>query len=389
MLSMKRCSWFTIFWCLVTSLLILDCLFVFTGSAQAQEVSVGINVPELKNPKDPRVDQENATLADLKAAGVRVIRSGIAPDDKGVDYVKRIYANGIKLDWVIALRYRAEAPKRPWLPKEFPTMWSGPPLSYADPDQFRTYFQTFLDKFEAAGIALAAFELGNELNMSAFNPEFPLPGEGKIFGVEDLKRDPEAQQIAKGYLQYLKLLGTLKDVRDHSKLNQHTPILTAGFGAYEADQFPPPAKPGTQADMVSINATLDFMRQNGLDKLVDGYAVHVYPWANGPGQPAAAEGRRNRLAKYVLAECRPAGSPEGRPCWVTEWGFKNTDTSCPVHESNQVALIQEMRNTFHEYAQQKKLAGLFYYAWIDTRENFGVYHCGSLTQSGRLAVAPM
>jgi hypothetical protein len=243
-----------------------------------------------------------------------------------------------------------------------------PSFFFADPVQFRAYTQALLNKLEAMGIQLAGFELGNELNMAAFNPEFPLPGEGKQFGLSDLYHDPEAHQIAKGYLQYLKVLAVLKEIRDHSKLNQHTPILTAGFGAYEA----PEGSLGKEAtaDLVSANATIEFLlRANGLDKLVDAYAVHVYPWANGPGQPAAAAGRQNRLAKYVLAGCRPPGSPDGKPCWITEWGFKNTDTSYPPHETDQVSLIEEMRDNFRPYIQQRRLTGLFYYAWIDTREN--------------------
>jgi len=269
-------------------------------------------------------------------------------------------------------------------------MWSGPSLSQADPDLSRRYFQELVDKLEGMGIQLAAFELGNELNMAAFNGEFPLPGEGKVFGLDDLRHDPEAQQIGKGYLQYLKVLSVLKNVRDHSNLNQHTPILTAGFGAFEAPEGPVfGAKPGTGADMVSVNATIEFMRANGLDELVDGYAVHVYPWANDPGQAAATLGRKTRLANYVLAECRPEGSKSGKPCWITEWGFKNTDTSCPLHEKPQVTLIEEMKNIFREYAGQGKLKGLFYYAWIDSRGNYGLFRCGSLTQSGRLAIAPL
>jgi hypothetical protein len=353
-------------------------------SARADGVTVGVNVV---HPQNMSVEQQNAMLRDLKAAGVHVIRTGIATDDKSLDFVQRVYAQDIKIEWIVGLQYRPDAPMRPWRPKEFPGMWAGPPLSSADPDRFRAYFQPLVDKLESMGITLSGLELGNELNMAAFNPEFPLPDQGKQFGLDDLHHDPEAQQIAKGYLQYLKVLSVLKDIRDHSKLNQYTPILTAGFGAYEAPEGS--FGKGSTPDMLSVNATLDFMRANGLDKLVDAYAVHVYPWANAPGEPAAAAGRRSRLAKYVLSECRPAGSPGGKPCWVTEWGFKNNDTSCPVHETDQVTLIEEMRNDFSQYAEQGSLAGLLYYAWVDTAENFGVFRCGALTQSGRLAVAPM
>jgi hypothetical protein len=72
-------------------------------------------------------------------------------------------------------------------------------------------------------------ELGNEINWAAFNAEFPLPGEGKILSLADLSHDPEGRQIAKGFLQYLKILAVLKEVRDHSRLNRNTPIITAGM----------------------------------------------------------------------------------------------------------------------------------------------------------------
>jgi hypothetical protein len=127
---------------------------------------------------------------------------------------------------------------------------------------------------EEQGIVLAAFELGNEINWTAFNAEFPLPGEGNgVLSLDDLYHDTEGKEIAKGYLQYLKILAVVKDIRDHSKLNQHTPVITAGLiDAEEGD-----IKAGSKVDAASFSATLDFMRANGLDKIVDGYGIHIYP----------------------------------------------------------------------------------------------------------------
>jgi hypothetical protein len=61
--------------------------------------------------------------------------------------------------------------------------------------------------------------------MAGNNADFRLPGEGRVLGLSDLYHDTEGQQVAKGYLQYLKELTALKQVRDHSRLNQHTPLL--------------------------------------------------------------------------------------------------------------------------------------------------------------------
>jgi hypothetical protein len=268
----------------------------------AQDVVVGVNA----SMGSQSVQQQNTILAELHTAGVHVIRTGITPDDKGIDFASRAQAQGIRILWLVQLQYRSGAPSRPW-PNAF-NVWGGPPLSAADPDQFRKYFEPLVAKLEAAGVTLAGFELGNEINSPMFNADFSLPAESpsrsREFNLNDLSHDPEAQQVAKGYLQYLKLLAVIKDVRSHSKLNQHVPIISAGLVFNEA----PDAPRTSRLDAVNASATLDFMRAHGLDDLVDAYGVHTYPWMNDPGSPAAAMGRRERLQKYVLEECRPKGS---------------------------------------------------------------------------------
>lgn len=353
-----------------------------SAHAQAQAPMVGVNaaIGSLS------VAQQNAILAQLRTAGVRYIRTGITPDDKGVDLARRAQAQGIRILWLVQLQYRPGAPSRPW-PNAF-GVWGGPPLSAVDPDQFRRYFEAFLARLDGAGVTLAGFELGNEINSPMFNADFSLPAEipdqSREFSLQDLSHDPEAQQVAKGYLQYLKLLTVMKDVRSRSKLNQHAAIISAGLVFDEAPQAPRKAR----LDAVSAAATLDFMRAHGLDDLVDAYGVHTYPWIDKPGDSAAAAGRRDRLQKYVLAECRPQGEGGGKPCWITEWGVPNHDTSCPTDEKNQITLVNETRSNFRPYIAQRRVLGLFYYAWLDSREGFAVYRCDHLTETGRLALAP-
>ena len=350
--------------------------------AQTADVLVGVNA----SVGSLSVDQQNAILAQLHGANVHFIRSGITPDEKGIDFARRAQAQGIQIEWLVQLQYKPGAPNRPW-PNAF-GVWGGPPLSAADPDQFRNYFEPLLEKLDAAGVRLAGFELGNEINSAMFNADFSLPAENPIrsreFTLEDLSHDPEAQQVAKGYLQYLKLLKVIRDVRARSKLNQHAPIVSAGLVFNEAPDAPRTAR----LDAVGAFATLEFMRANGLDELVDFYGVHTYPWTNDPGNPTAAAGRRDRLQKYVLAECRPQGSRDGKPCWITEWGVPDHDTSCPPRETNQITLVNETRTNFRPYVAGRRVLGLFYYAWLDSREGFAVYRCDHLTNTGRLALTP-
>jgi hypothetical protein len=357
--------------CLLVLVAVMIALAI-TGRAHAADAVVGVNVID---PYKLSLGEQNAMLQEMKHAGVRVVRASIILNDDGVALAQRLWEQGIKVDWMI-YRFGGYAP-------------GGRPLSYTDPEQFRASFAPILAKLEQSGIKLAAFELGNEINLAGYNPDFPPSGRGVQFGLNDLYQDPEAQQVAKGYLRYLKVLAVLKDIRDHSRLNQNTPILTAGMATYETDEGPLPN--GAKSDLVSANATLDYLRANGLDRLVDAYAVHVYPSGNGPGDPRAAADRQARLARFVLARCRPAGSADGKPCWLTEWGFNNIDTACPSNDVKRSMLVGEMMNNFRPYVRQGRLVGLLYFSWNNdpgskTVSPLTVYRCGSLTESGKLSI---
>jgi len=367
--------------------LFLSILFLAPACSPAQEMVVGVNVV---NPLRASVADQNALISQLKAAQVHVIRCGISNDAKGIDFAKRTAAAGIRIQLIVSPQYSPNAPTRPYDPAKFPSMWSGHPLSYADLALSKTSFQQIFDSLDANGIALAGVELGNEINWAAFNPEFPLPGEGKILSLSDLTHDPEGQQIAKGFLQYLKVLEGLKDVRDHSHSNKSAPILSAGMVSAEDG-----AKlyNNKKEDMVSLSATIAFLRAHGLDALVDAYGVHTYPSSSQPGNPAAKEQRLGRLNSIDLAECRAKGAKDGKPCWITEWGFPNADLSCPAKEANRTLLVEELRGDFAAAAAEHRLSGIDYFSWNSdpwskTIDSDSVYRCGALTESGKQAVAP-
>jgi hypothetical protein len=247
-----------------------------------------------------------------------------------------------------------------------------------------------LAKLEAKGIVLEAFEPGNEINWAGFNADFSLPGEGRALGADDLKNDPEGKRVAKGFLQYIKLLEALKEIRDHSKLNQHTPIITAGPADIGGSTWPQKRR----ADAVDISATLDFFRAYGVDKLVDGYGLHSYPPSSDPGTSAGAAKRRAHVEENGIGECQPPGKATGKPCWITEWGVGGTNRTCPVVDKDKVKLAREMRNYYGQLAREGRLQGLIFYVWhgdwhAAQESPASAFRCGSLTESGRLALAPM
>ena len=359
-----------------------------SAAAQTKDVIVGVNVV---NPLRASVADQNAVLSQLHAAGVHVIRCGITSDAKGIDFAKRAAALGIKLQLIVHPEYPANAPSRPYQPSVFPSMWGGHPLSSADPALSKASFQSLFDQLDANNISLAGVELGNEINWAAFNPEFPLPGEGKILSLADLSHDPEGKQIAKGFLQYLKILAVLKEAREHSRLNRNVPIILAGLvGAPDGGKL----WNNKKEDQVSLPATIAFLRANGLDSLVDAYGIHSYPSGDHPGDPAAAAKRAERLNTVDLAECRAIGASGGKPCWITEWGFPNPDLTCPLNDAARTLLIKEITADFAQAAAQRRLVGIDLFSWnsdpwAKQPDADSVYRCGALTSAGREAIKPI
>lgn len=350
-----------------------------TSFASDSSAIVGIN---FTHPLQLSLEEQNATLTRMKSDGVSVIRIGLYAADltKGLDFIKRTNAQGIKILLTVHSQYPPNAPVRAYQAKDFPGFGQGSPLSAADPERSGRFFQQLLDGLDAGGVVLAGLELENEINHPGFNAEFPLPGEGKNFTFDDLNRDPVGQKIGNGYLQYIKVMTVLKQIRDRSKLNQHTPLISAGLS-----DTGPEGPWQKKFDSAGISATIKFLRANGIDKLVDAYGIHTYPWADSPGDKAAAIHRLRRLQQEDLSECGVAG---GKPCSITEWGFVNNSKACPVDDAARAQLVGEMMGDFRQLARQHKIVGLIYYTWVGDPV-WNVYRCGELTAPGKLAVQPL
>ncbi|MBV8224283.1 MAG: hypothetical protein JO232_03735 [Verrucomicrobia bacterium] len=355
----------------------------------AKDVVVGVDIAGIGR----NAEEQDKLLKSLHDSGVRVIRWWIGSDaSASYEFLRKAHALGIKIELTVWIVFPPNAPKRAVV-ADMPWMFGANLLSTADVELTRSTFQTQLNKLEDMGIEFVAFELGNEMNNPSFNGDFTLYPKGvctecKTFGLDDLKHDPEGQKIAAGFRNYVKLLAAVKDVRDHSRLNRHTPVLLGGL----ADEGPAMATPGSRSSRVSVPAAIEYMREFGLDDVVDGYGVHTYPWSTLKGKSEAAADIRNKLEEYVLSECKPAGSAVGKPCWITEWGLRNNFESCPVNDSDRAALVREyMVDDLRPHVQQGSVVGLLYFVWqrsvwANKEEPFSIYRCGGLTESGRLAI---
>ena len=345
------------------------------ATAHAANVVVGVNVAGVQRMNQ---QQQDALIEKLRAAGVNTVRTGVsslAPAESLINFVTNAYKRGIGTIFIVnPTEGGTGLHTRPAIP---PHNWPQPPMSDADPDGFARWFSALLGRFDASEVRLTAIEFGNEINNSQFNGDFTLDMTShRVLGISDLNnpRDPEAQKLAAGLRAYLKVLAALKDMRDHSRLNGKTPIVSAGLvGGF-------PGKSGGALDAVAGFDTLLFLRQNGIDKLVDGYGIHSYPSLN-----------PNRTTAYCVNELDneffKACGHGTKPCWVTEWGFTSNDNNCPLKDDTRTKVVSVMIQTFKILASQGKLANTTYFSWDDP--SYGIFRCGALTDAGKLALSPM
>jgi hypothetical protein len=105
----------------------------------------------------------------------------------------------------------------------------------------------------------------------------------------------------------------------------------------------------------SMNGSIEFLRQNGADKLVDGYVVHLYTSSD----PHRSIAQRVIVLENGFVECGSGA----KPCWVTEWAYNDANRSCPIDDSLRLRLVEDERGAYRTFAGRGRLAALIYYSW--------------------------
>jgi len=357
-------------------IIVIACLWcgalaAWNAPAAGDSVIVGVNA--WYRPPDLSLEDMAKQLAEN---GVKTIRVSLMPGS--VEFITRAWQHGVSTLAIIYPHTGSTAAKKNQL-------WASLALSELKPPEFTAAVKPLLDQLEASGVRLAGLELGNEINTSGYNGDIAAPGSGRLLELADLvnPNDPEALPIAAGFRNYVRIAGALKELRDHSKLNQRTPIVAAGIANI--------SKRGEKSfnGMLAVRLpdTIKFLHQNDLDRFVDGYGVHVYPGLD-PSRSVAT--RVASLGQDIFSECRA-----DKPCWLTEYGIPNASQKgqpdhCPIDETKRLLVIAELREAFRHFASQGRLAAIIYYDWSDKPgKEAGIFRCGALTEAGKLALKPM
>ncbi|MEK1924573.1 MAG: glycoside hydrolase, partial [Rhizobium giardinii] len=272
-----------------------------------------LNLAWLSRPDQKRV------LKEIAASGITHVRLSLSrPVEKSIEALEMADRLGLKILLEIQLGNKDYYPPDVRPRTGFGRIWDVRRLSDLDPDLYRTHLRSVLRRIDGMGIRLDAVEPGNVINYSAYNGDLVVyenPGRRTPRRVSEVANRSAFERGLDAYVD------TVRVTREELRATVHSGdalLISAGLsdvGTDEADR--------RGMERLDPGAVISLLRERGIDALVDGYGIHVYPGRKGDAA----------LARYVttlLDFCQPEG--QGKPCWVTEWGIANTALSCPLDD---------------------------------------------------------
>ncbi len=336
-----------------------------TGAAEVLSDRIGINRVNLAWLS--RGDQERV-LNEIAASGITHVRLSLSrPVDKSIEALEMADRRGLKILLEIQLGNKDYYPAKARSRTGFGRIWDVQRLSDLDLDLYRAHLRSALRRIDEMGIRIDAVEPGNEINYSPYNGDlvvYEKPGRRTPRNVSEVANRSALERGLDAYVGALRI--TREELRA-TAYSRDALLISAGLsdvGTGEADR--------RGMERLEPGEFISLLRKRGIDALVDGYGIHVYP---GRKDDAA-------LARYVttlLDFCRPEG--EGKPCWVSEWGIANTALSCPVDDREREVAVRAVRRSFAELMEKGRLKAAFYYDW-DTQPVYSVWRCGALSPAG-------
>ncbi|MGW6778254.1 glycoside hydrolase [Brucella pseudogrignonensis] len=302
--------------------------------------------------------------------GVVAVRLSLTrPVDQSIDAVRLAHEKGLAILLEISLNNADFYPEETKPRSGRGRIWDMYRLSDISPDRFQQAIADALQKIDAFGVPLVAVEPGNEINWGAYNGDLAILPKEKMKTARSLHEMEELPLVEKGAEKYVELLRIVRTELAKTKQSAKAKVVSAGLSDIpfiDADR--------RGIDSVDPAVFTDLLKKYGLNDVADGYGIHIYP---------GSSGTRAARAKHITSALSFCGGADGKPCWITEWGFANTSKACPANDNNREQLVEKARDRFRQMMDGGQIAAAYYFDW--DASTYGVWRCGSLTPAGQAA----
>ncbi len=251
-------------------------------------------------------------------------------------------------------------------------------LSQIDEARFAHAFRQLIERIESDQVQLRAVQLGNEINWSDFNGDFPVQekGEGRLYThLEELRGTPDGERIIEGFRRYARLAASAKAILRQSANHKDAPLISSGLFSASREMTV-----GSGGTAVSRDLALALMRSGDAFRWLDGIGVHLYPVPVGSGD-SKAQSIFDAVRSSTEA-CARDGA-DNQPCWITEWGFPRSGEACDINDTDRLENFQTFLRSLQCLAPHRKIAATYLYDW-DDHPLFSIFRCNRLLPSGRI-----
>jgi hypothetical protein len=238
-------------------------------------------------------------------------------------------------------------------------------LSQLDLAKYENALRLVVQNIENLGGRVSAFEIGNEINWSAFNGDLPLSSPGQILDGEYVDRTA----IELGFRKYSFAIDATRQVLKSSKYHTEAKIVTGGLveGSHRPDV-------GT---VLSLPYVMNLFEKYGIVAKADAMGLHFYPGISKTANADHAFSDILDTLKQLTKYCEPA-----RPCWITEWGFRSTSAGCLVDDSSRLAEAKLFKKAI-DCLSTHKVEMSYLFDW-DKSSDYSVYRCDRLLEGGKV-----
>ncbi|MFV0798690.1 glycoside hydrolase [Brucella sp. MAB-22] len=324
-----------------------------------------------------RVNMAWLKLAERKQIFDQMVENGVVavrlsltrPVDQSIDAVRLAHEKGLAILLEISLNNADFYPEGTKPRSGRGRIWDMYRLSDISPEHFQQAIGDALQKIDALGVPLVAVEPGNEINWGAYNGDLAILPKEKMKTARSLSEMEELPLIEKGAEKYVELLRIVRTELAKTRHSTKAKVVSAGLSDIpfiDADR--------RGIDTVDPAVFTDLLKKYGLNDAADGYGIHIYP---------GSSGTRAARAKHISSALSFCGGADGKPCWITEWGFANTSKACPANDNNREQLVEKARDRFRQMMDSGQIAAAYYFDW--DASTYGVWRCGSLTPAGKAA----
>lgn len=330
-----------------------------------------------------RTDDWQQRIDSMIAKGVKSVRlnyrPGVHEAEPSIDTIEYATKRGMAVLLAVPLHDSTYYSRRDAVREEKGEISRQFKLSAIDLDIFTERFKYLITQLDERGVAIPLFEIGNEFNWAGFNGDLPVRERGTAAtSLLDIER-PHGP-IFKGFAQYKEVLLITRSVLATSTHSKSAKVLSAGLvSAGSAEPFAGwfVRSGGTALSIEAMNQIYDEL---GITELVDGRAIHIYPRFD-MDMPA---GERFLKIRSLVGKLADMCSPNGEACYVTEWGFNATYSSCSEKDPREPV--------FRDFLSALSCEPVFKAAWVFTWERVddgrkdtkSVYRCGTVAPFGGL-----